>query len=295
MTRKSPLGRGLGALISDGQYEKKSVEEAVSTSSVAEININDIEENPFQPRKEFDQTLLDELAESIKYLGIIQPITVKKLNSGKFQLISGERRLRASKQAGLEKIVAFVRDANDEQMLEMAIVENIQRADLNAMEIAISYQRLMDECGITQDQVGEKVGKERSSVANYLRLLKLPDEVQAGIISKLIGFGHARALVVLEEEELVLEVFGNIIEQKLSVRDTENLIKKIKNPEIKPSEIQKSKLPQHYENFKQSIKKHFPAKVDIKRSIAGKGSLIITFRSDKEFDEIITKLNKLDS
>ncbi len=295
MAKKSPLGRGLGALISDGKYEKKTVEEAVSTGAVAEIDINKITENPFQPRKEFEPEALKELSDSIKQLGIIQPITVVKLEGDKFQLIAGERRLRASKLAGLKKITAFIRKGNDEEILEMAIVENIQREDLNALEIALSYKRLIDECGITQDQVGKKVGKKRSTVTNYISLLKLSPEIQAGIISKSISFGHARALSKIEDPKIATYIFNNIIENKLSVRETEVIIKNLKDPTPSVNKIKKTKLPENYEQFKQKIKKHFPAKVDIKRNNLGKGNLLITFRSDKEFEEIMTTLNKIDN
>ena len=295
MSKKGPLGRGLGALINDAKYHTVDVEEAVSTGSIAEIDVNLIEENPFQPRKEFKEEQLIELAESIKLYGIISPITVIKLENDRFRLISGERRLRACKIVGLEKIFAFIREANDEQMLEMAIVENIQREDLNSIEIALSYQRLIDECGITQEKVSEKVGKQRSTVTNYIKLLTLPAEIQAEIISGAISFAHARALSKITDHNQTLEIFTKILEGGLSVRDTENLINSYKQtPQSTNTVMKTANLPTNYENFRQNIKKHFPAKVEIKRNNMGKGSLVITFRSDKELEEIISTLKKIE-
>jgi ParB family chromosome partitioning protein len=288
MMKKSPLGRGLGALIDDAKYEKKPVEEAVSTSAIAEIDIEKITENPFQPRTEFEEIALLELSESIKELGIIQPITVRKISEGKFQLISGERRLRASKLAGLTKIIAFVRDANDQAMLEMALVENIQREDLNAIEVAVTYQRLIDECQLTQDKLSSRVGKQRSTIANYLRLLKLPAEVQVGIRDKAISMGHARALINIDNPENLLNIYYKTVNEGLSVREIEKLIHDLNNPpkkaEAKPDKNQK--LPEQFKKFKEQMTGKFPGKVDIKRNNAGKGSLIITFRSDEEFEKI---------
>jgi len=231
MTIKRPaLGRGLGALIDDSKYEKKTVEEVISTGSITEIDIENIEVNPFQPRTHFDEEALGELAASIRELGIIQPITVRKLAEGSFQLISGERRFRASKIAGLKAIPAFVRDVNDQSMLELALVENIQREDLDAIEIAITYQRLIDECTLTQEALSERVGKKRSSITNYLRLLRLPAEIQAGIRDKRIAFGHAKALINIEDKEKQLNLFKRTIEEELSVRDTEKYAREINNP-----------------------------------------------------------------
>jgi ParB family chromosome partitioning protein len=288
MIKKGPLGRGLGALIDDAKYEKKTVEEAVSTSAIAEIDIDKISENPFQPRTDFEEVALLELSESIKELGIIQPITVRKIGENKFQLISGERRLRASKIAGLTKIIAFVREANDQAMLEMALVENIQREDLNAIEVAVTYQRLIDECNLTQDKLSTRVGKQRSTISNYLRLLRLPAEVQVGIRDKAISMGHARALVNIENEENLLKIYYQTVNEGLSVREIEKIIRELNNPpkktEVKADKNQK--LPETYKRFKEQMSGKFPAKVDIKRNNAGKGSLIITFRSDEEFEKI---------
>jgi ParB family chromosome partitioning protein len=213
--KKSALGKGLGALIDDAKYEKRPVNEAVSTSAIAEIEISKIEANPFQPRKEFDDEALKELSDSIKELGVIQPITVKKLGDGRFQLISGERRTRASKLAGLDRIIAFVRDANDQGLLEMALVENIQREDLNSIEIAVTYQRLIDECTLTQEKLSERVGKKRATIANYLRLLKLPAEIQVGVRDNRISMGHARALIGVENPDAQIKNIPQDFERRV--------------------------------------------------------------------------------
>ncbi len=294
MAKKSPLGKGLGALIDNSKYETKPIEEAVSTGAVAEININDIEINPFQPREDFNEEALTELTASIKQHGIIQPITVRKLKNGKFQIISGERRLRASKDAGLTKIIAFVRKADDTAMLEMALVENIQREDLNAVEIAVSYQRLIDECQLTQDQLADRVGKNRSTVTNYLRLLKLPAEIQSGIQHKLITQGHAKALVTIESPKKQVSVYETVVSEKLSVRETENLIRKINFPvkkELKKTE--KHKLPENYIAFKKDLSEVFKSTVNIKRNNAGRGSISISFTSDEEFNKIKELLSRI--
>ena len=294
MAKKSPLGRGLGALIDNSKYEKKPVKEAISTNAVAEINISDIVKNPFQPRKEFNRDTLIELSESIKEFGVIQPVTVRKLENNKFQLISGERRFRACKMAGLKKIIAFVRKADDQEMLEMAIVENIQREDLNAIEIAVSYQRLMDECQLTQDKLSERVGKKRSTITNYLRLLKLPAEIQAGIQDKQISMGHARALINIEDAKKAVEVYYKIVSDGLSVRNSEKIIREINYPVNKESQKTKRiRLPEKFTNFKKDISVLFPSNVDIKRSNSGKGSLVISFKSDDEFEKIKSLLSKL--
>ncbi len=288
MQKKPALGRGLGALIDNSKYQTKPVEEAVSTGAMSEIPLENIEVNPFQPRTHFSDEALRELAESIKQLGIIQPITVKKIAENKFQIISGERRFRASKLAGLSSIIAYVRDADDQSMLEMALVENIQREDLNAIEISLSYQRLMDECNLTPDTVSERVGKKRSTVINYIRLLKLPDEIQAGIRDKKIGMGHARALVALESDEMLKEIFYRIIGEDLSVRDTERIIREINYPAktIEQPAPLRYELPESYETLKSKLAELLPAKVEIKRNHAGRGSINIAFKSDEEFEQI---------
>ncbi len=293
VAKKKALGRGLGALIDDAKYEKRPVDEAVSTSAIAEIDISKIETNPFQPRKEFDQEALQELANSIKELGIIQPITVKKINDEKFQLISGERRFRASKIAGLKKIIAFVRDANDQGLLEMALVENIQREDLNSIEIAVTYQRLMDECQLTQEKLSDRIGKKRATIANYLRLLKLPAEIQVGVRDKRISMGHAKALINMDDPDAQLKVFYKIINEGLSVRGAEALVREIKFPVNKEkTKTAKFELPKQFLDIRDTLKKQLSTKVDLKRNENGKGSITISFNSEDEFNRITEILLK---
>lgn len=293
VAKKKALGRGLGALIDDAKYEKRPLQEAVSSSAIAEIDISKIETNPFQPRKEFDKEALSELSDSIKELGIIQPITVKKLKNGKFQLISGERRYRASKLAGLNSIIAFVRDTNDQGLLEMALVENIQREDLNSVEIAVTYQRLMDECKLTQEKLSERVGKKRATVANYLRLLKLQAEIQVGVRDKKISMGHAKALINIDNPDIQLRIFNQIVNEGLSVRNVEAIVREIKYPvnkdKVKTGKLQ---LPKQYLNLRNSLNKLLDTKVDLKKSENGKGSITISFNSEDEFSRISNILLK---
>ncbi|PID88374.1 MAG: chromosome partitioning protein ParB [Bacteroidia bacterium] len=290
MAKKAPLGKGLGAIIDSSRYEEKPIAEAVSTGAVCEIPIQSIETNPFQPREEFNEEALDELKNSILKHGIIQPITVRKTSEDKFQLISGERRLRASKEAGLKKIIAFVRETDDQGMLEMALIENIQRENLNAIEIAISYQRLLDECKLTQDELAERVGKKRSTVTNYIRLLKLPPEIQAGLQQKRISMGHARALINIENAEQQIQVYEKIIAQGLSVRDTEQIIRTINYPLKKklPKTTTETatRLPDPVAKFRDELSEIFMKKVTIKRSNSGKGSVNIPFTSDADLEKI---------
>ncbi len=286
-TKKSALGRGLGALIDDAKYKTRPVNEAISTSAIAEIDIDKIVTNPFQPRKDFDADALSELSSSIKQIGVIQPITVKKLDNGKFQLISGERRTRASKLAGLKKIVAFVRDANDQGLLEMALVENIQREDLNSIEIALTYQRLIDECRLTQDQLSDRVGKKRTTVTNYLRLLKLPAEIQVGVRDNRLSMGHAKALVNIDDKNSQIKLYHKILNEGLSVRSIEALVREINYP-VKKATLKKERveLPKQYLSFKNTLNSKLNTKVDLKRAENGKGSIIISFNSEDEFNRI---------
>lgn len=289
--KNSRLGKGLGALIPENSYTPpaKTIEEAILTGNIAEIDINDVETNPFQPRSQFNEQALLELSESIEQLGIIQPITVRKLKNDKFQLISGERRLRASKMAGLEKIPAFVRQANDQEMLEFALVENIQRENLNPIEIGITYQRLMDECNLTQESLSERTGKGRSSIANYLRLLNLPPEIQAGLRSSKISMGHAKILAGLSDNKHVqLTVFYKIISAGLSVKKTQEEVNQILNPKQKTD---KTELPDSYQQFKTNFTEKFDTKVDIKLSKNGKGKIIIDFESEEALEKILKELN----
>jgi len=227
--KRSALGRGLGALLDDSGYEfkPKLVSDSVKQPLINEIPLKYIKSNPFQPRTDFDEESLNELAESIVTQGIIQPITVRKINDQEYQLISGERRLIASKKANLKSIPAYVREANDQQMLEMALIENIQRENLNAIEIANSYQKLLTECNLKQDELGDRVGKKRATVTNYLRLLKLPPDIQAAIREDKISMGHARALINIENIDLQLALFHKILKDDLSVRKTEHLVRQI--------------------------------------------------------------------
>ncbi len=286
--KKRGLGKGLGALIGENVYTPKPVEEVVSTGAVAEIDIDKIKTNPYQPRSNFDDKSLEELAASIKELGIIQPITVKKIGIDKFQLISGERRLRAAKKAGLTKIPAYVRDINDEEVLAFALVENIQREDLNPIEIAISFQRLIDECNYTQEQLSEKTGKARSTISNYLRLLSLPAEIQAGLRNRKISMGHAKALITIEDKNTQLKLFYKVITNNLSVRETEQLVKNELNPEKKRKV--KRTLPEFYKNVKDELSEKLERKIDIKLGNKGRGKLIINFSSEEDFRKLINQL-----
>ena len=231
MAKKVALGKGLQALLPDQDPPntagavKLGQKKEPAPGDVAKIKIDDIRPNPYQPRHSFDEDALDELAASIEQLGIIQPITVRSLGKGKYEIISGERRLRASRRAGLERVPAFIREADTEEMLEMAIVENVQRENLNPMEVALGYQRLIDECSLTQEQVAKKVGKKRATIANFLRLLKLPPRVQAALRDQTISMGHARALITVDDESVQVEMLFDILEKGLSVRDVESLVR----------------------------------------------------------------------
>lgn len=285
------LGKGLGALIPETNYTPaKTIEEAIKTGNIAEIDVNKVETNPFQPRSQFDEQALLELAESIRQLGIIQPITVRLLKKDKFQLISGERRLRASKLAGLEKIPAFVRDANDQEMLEFALVENIQRENLNPIEIAISYQRLMDECSLTQENLSERTGKGRSSIANYLRLLKLPPEIQAGLRSTKITMGHAKVLSSLPDRHNQLKVFYKVLAAGLSVKKTKEAVDAIINPPVRSSK-KEVEIPEKISTYRTNIEEKFNTKVDIKLSDDGSGKLIIDFNNPELLEKIANLLS----
>ncbi len=300
MAKKMVLGRGLGALIDGGSDPMIDHEEhrVVTSELVNEIELSKIDVNPFQPRTHFDEEALNELAESIKKLGIIQPITVRKVDD-RYQLITGERRFRASKIAGLVKIPAYVRTADDQGMLEMALVENIQRQDLDAIEIAISYQRLIDECNLTQDNMSERVGKKRSTVTNYLRLLKLPVEIQAGIRDRYLSMGHARAIIGIENAVLQLEVYKRIIAEDLSVRQVEALVKEIhegqsnSKPRNDNGEEADEVYSESYQKLRTHLEKYFKTRIDVKHGPRGTGKIIISFRSEKEVEELAEKMELL--
>ena len=287
MAKRNALGRGLGALIDDA-----GMEHIVTADAVNEIDIDRIEANPFQPRTIFNEESLEELARSIKELGIIQPITVRNLNDHKFQLISGERRLRAAQMAGLKKIPAYIRFADDQGMLEMALVENIQREDLDAIEVAISYQRLIEECKLTQESMSERVGKKRSTISNYLRLLKLPAEIQLGIRDKQITMGHARALVNIDSENTQLKIYYKIIDEGLSVRKTEDIIRDVNTPKSNGNK-EKVRLPEEYEQLKKHLADYFNAAIDFKRNNKGSGKIVIPFKSDEDLERIMGIIDKM--
>lgn len=297
--RRNALGRGLGALLDDAPISatprEKLATDVKTVSAINEINLLDIESNPFQPRSYFDEETLAELAESIKIQGIIQPITVRRLSERKYQLISGERRLQASKLAGLLRIPAYVRTANDQQMLEMALIENIQRENLNAIEIALSFQRLLSECALRQEDLGDRVGKKRSTVTNYLRLLKLPPDVQAAIRDGKIGMGHARALVNIENIDLQLDIFKQIIKDDLSVRKVEELVKKLKTEENKPEKkesAEKPTLSYELKNVQDKLSSHFGSRVIIHNDhINNKGAIKIPYLSHEDLNRILEILD----
>ena len=296
LKKKGGLGRGLGALI-EGSYDKKTetpVAPANPVNIVGEIRLNQIETNPYQPRTHFDQDALEELADSIRVQGIIQPITVRQLDSGTYQLISGERRYQASKLAGLDVIPAYIRKANDQQMLEMALIENIQRENLNAIEIALSYQRLLSECSLKQEELGERVGKKRTTVTNYLRLLKLPPDIQIALRDNLISMGHARALINIEGIDLQLEVFRRIVDQELSVRKVEEIVRNLSNrdkgnkPAVKPAFNPNSGDVKIVES---RLSSYFGTKIQLKSNKSGKGEIKIPFLSVDELNRILEILN----
>ncbi len=286
--RKKELGKGIRALLSniDSEMDENPAQVVQElSSSVAMLQINLIEVNPFQPRKEFDETALNELSESLKIHGLIQPITVRRLNENSYQLISGERRLRASKLAGLKEVPAYVRVANDQEMLEMALVENIQRQELNAIEIAITYQRLMDECKLTHDTLSARVGKKRSTVTNYMRLLRLPPEIQQSLKKGEISMGHARALIGVEDLALQLTLFKQVITENLSVREVEDLIRRFNDK--KPKAAPKSTLPEAYQTVQDSLRNYLGAKVQLKRKTNGKGQILINFNDDNDLNRLL--------
>ncbi|KWW25923.1 MAG: ParB/RepB/Spo0J family partition protein [Bacteroidales bacterium] len=286
------LGRGLDAIMQSPETDitSKDISGDFVAGAVAEIDIDLIETNPFQPRTEFDETALRELAQSIKEQGVIQPVTVRKLGYNKYQLISGERRLRASKMAGLKTIPVFIRVANDEQMLELALIENIHRENLNAIEVAISYQRLIDECNMTQEEVSEKVGKSRSAVANFLRLLKLPAEVQIAIRDGHISMGHARALININDKEEQLRLLQQIIMDEMNVRQTEEMADKAKGKADKERK-QTNYIPEHFKSSIKKLSQTLNTKVKVKRNVKGQGSVVIDFKDEAEFDRIMELFN----
>lgn len=285
------LGKGLGALLGGGDLPIASNSVArIKQDSNGTIRVESIEVNPNQPRTVFDEEALRELAESIKTYGLIQPITVRPIANGKYQLISGERRLRACKMAGLQEVPAYVRTIDDLQSIQMALVENIQREDLNALEIALSYQRLIEECGFSQEEISTKVGKNRSTITNYLRLLKLSRNTQIAVRDNQITMGHARALVILENDKVQEKVLKQVLEDELSVRQTEALVKKYSG-DFKPQKTKiKITLSDEVNNFAISLSKKLNAKVNVSKDLSGKGKITIPFVSDEDLKQIINKL-----
>ncbi|RQO32001.1 chromosome partitioning protein ParB [Taibaiella sp. KBW10] len=294
--KKQALGKGIRALLNNIDEELKSNEPGLAdnnntkkpTVNIGRIPVDQIKVNPKQPRYDFDETALQELAESIKLHDIIQPVTVVKLAGGDYQLISGERRWRASKIAGLKDIPAYIREANDQELLEMALLENLQRENLNAIEIALSYKRLMDECTLTQEQVAERMKKERSTVANYLRLLKLPPDIQKAVRDGSLSMGHARSIIALDKVDEQLYVYRETMIKGLSVRQVEAMVKAMQQ-ERKQSNPQKevAKLPPAYKRIEDNMASHFSAQVSLDRKKTGKGSITIAFYSDEELEKIM--------
>ena len=291
MAKTSALGRGLGALLdnsgSDIVSKSLSSPSEEVNGSVSGILISEIEANPFQPRTRFNQEKLDELAASISQLGIIQPITLRKLRPNKYQIISGERRFRASQLAGLNEVPAYIRVANDQTMLEMALVENIQRDNLDAIEVAISYQRLIEECDLTQEALGERVGKKRSTITNYLRLLKLPPQIQKAIIDRILTMGHARAIISIDSEQEQLQLFKEIVKGGLSVRATEVASKAAKAS----GATIKKELPIEYQRIQDNVKRQLDTEVGLKVNAKGKGSISISFDNEKELKRVLSILD----
>ena len=300
MAKKNVLGRGLGALIADAAEEPVTRE--IVVSAIQELNLADIRPNPFQPRTEFDEEALRELAASIKAIGIVQPITVRAVEEGKYEIIAGERRFRASKLAGLSTIPAYIRKTEDDSLLELALIENIQREDLNAIEVAISYQRLIDECNLTQDGLSERVGKKRATIANYLRLLRLPAQIQLAVRDKKISMGHARAILGVEDPDTQLMIFEQILEYDFSVRKVEEIVRELVHPQVEePAEApvvedkpKKSNEIGDYIELQKHLSRRFDTKVELKRNESGKGKIIIGFKSDAELEKIIELLDKIE-
>lgn len=290
-SKKQALGRGLSALLKDPNNDISSVNDKNAdkvVGNIIELELDAIEINPFQPRTNFNEETLQELASSIKELGVIQPITVRKLEFNKYQLISGERRLRAAKLAGLSVIPSYIRIADDNESLVMALVENIQRHDLDPIEIALSYQRLIDEIQLTQEQMSDRVGKKRSTIANYLRLLKLDPIIQTGIRDGFISMGHGRALITIENEDIQSDIYHKIISQNLSVRETETLVKNYQDG-LKPKTSKTAKTTSFVvlDTDKKELASKLGTKVDVKIDASGKGKITIPFKSEADFQRIL--------
>lgn len=297
--KRSALGKGLSALLESAETDITSNNGSSGiVGSIASIAISTIEANPFNPRSNFEKEALQELSASIKTHGIIQPLTVRKLGRDKYQLISGERRFRASQLAGLTEVPAYIRIANDQTMLEMALVENIQREDLNPIEVALSYHRLIEECDLTQEQLSQKIAKSRSSITNHLRLLKLPADIQAGVKNQSISMGHARALVSAGDEATQVALFKRVVDENLSVREIEALLRgeEIKSPEsVSKTPSTSTSSPKISENeftLKEHLSDRLSTKIEIKKAQNGSGKIILNFNSEVDFNRIMELLNK---
>lgn len=290
--KKKALGRGLDAILEspDTDITSKDISGNYVAGAIANLPLSKITTNPFQPREDFDEQALNELAQSIAEQGIIQPLTVRKMGYEKYQLISGERRFRAAALAGLETVPCFIRVANDEQMLEWALIENIQRENLNSIEIAISYNRLIDECNLTQEELSIKVGKNRSTVTNYMRLLRLPAEIQAALRDGSLSMGHARTLINITDTDKQNLLASKIVSEGLSVRDAEKLVQQLDKVVPKPTKSAKVSLPLNMESMKESIQGKLDRKIKLSVSSNGKGSIVIPFKSDADLQLVIQKL-----
>jgi len=291
MQKRNALGRGLSALIDDSNMPREQI--PVSN----EILISEIEANPFQPRVHFDEESLNELAASIREVGIIQPITLRKIGDRKYQIIAGERRFRASKLAGLTKVPAFVREAGDEAMLELALVENIQREDLDAIEVALSYQRLMEECKLTQESLSDRVGKKRSTISNYLRLLRLPAVIQKAIREQEITMGHARALININDSETQVMVYRQVVKYDFSVRKTEDIVRKLSATEEEATSASKkdTTMTDQFNDLKKHLGKYFSSNIGLKINDQYKGKIEIPFNDSKDLERIIGIFDRLNS
>jgi ParB family chromosome partitioning protein len=290
--KKAGLGRGLGALLENANTDITTTASNATAGNVAMIPISSIEANPFQPRTAFEETALNELAESIKIHGVIQPITVRKMGYDRYQLISGERRTRASLLSGLTEIPAFIRVANDQDMLEMALIENIQRSDLNAIEVALSYKRLLEECNLKQEELGERVGKDRTTVNNYLRLLRLPEPIQKGIQVGKVSMGHARAMINMDDAVAQMELFEQIIREELSVRDVESLVKAKKAGQTEGMSVSGTDWDPEIDRITAAFYEKLRAAVHLKSSGKGKGKIIISYKSREDLERILGLINQ---
>lgn len=297
-SKKDALGKGIRSLLQNIDSDLKTTAGTLKTplietaTGINRIKVECIEINPKQPRRDFDEQALNELASSIKLVDIIQPITVSQISSNKYQLISGERRLRAAKIAGLNDIPAYIRQANDQQLLELALLENLQREDLNAIEVSLSFKRMMEELGYSQEQVAERMGKERSTVTNYIRLLKLPPDIQLAVRNGSISMGHARALINVDTIDRQLYIFNQVKENGLSVRATEELVRKIYKADEEPVKSSvKSTLPPAYKRIEDNLASHFATKVRLAHSKKGSGSISIDYYSLQELNKILDQMN----